>query len=65
LLLFLATKYKRKGESKMNKLTVVQKLVILKCKYAYAMARLWSETFTRKEAIDYQTIALNQFLGVK
>lgn len=49
----------------MNKLTVVQKLVILKCKYAYAMARLWSETFTRKEAIDYQTIALNQFLGVK
>jgi hypothetical protein len=48
----------------MVELTAVEKLVILKCKYAYAMARLAVETFTRSEALKYQTIVLNEYLEV-
>jgi hypothetical protein len=49
----------------MSELTVLEKVTHLRKSYEFAMEMLALNMFTRSEAIDYQTIALNQFLGVR
>ena len=49
----------------MQELTVLEKLTLLRCGYAYASAMLFVGNFTRLEALSYQTKLLNKYLGDK